>query len=115
MKIQGTTELSLSSMSGKIMEQILLKALPRHMENKDEAIGGKQYGFTKGKSCLTNLMAFYGGVTASMDKGGTTDITYLHLCKAFDTVPHDIQFTKLEKDGFGQDHWLDKEFTGWSH
>jgi len=25
---------------GKVMEQILLKALLRHMENKDEVIGG---------------------------------------------------------------------------
>jgi len=99
---------SLPSVPGKMMEQILLETTLRHMDNK-EVTGDRQHGFSKSKSCLTILVSFYDGVTALVDKGRATAFVYLDLCKALNTVLYDV--SKLEGRGF--DRWTTRWTSNW--
>ncbi|CAM5165267.1 unnamed protein product, partial [Natator depressus] len=70
-----------------------------------------QHGFTKGKSCLTNLIAFSDEITGSADEGKAVDVLFLDFSKAFDTVSHSILASKLKK--YGLDEWTIRWVESW--
>ncbi|KAJ7404069.1 rna-directed dna polymerase from mobile element jockey-like [Pitangus sulphuratus] len=90
----------LTFMPNKIMEQILVEVLSRHVDAREVTTDSK-HGFTKGKLGLTSLVAFCGGLTTSVDEGRAMDVVYLDFCKAFEVVPHNILVFTWERDGFG--------------
>ena len=54
------------------MKQILLNVMTRHIMDK-KVVGNTWHGFTKGKSCLTNLIASYDELTGSAAEGTAVD------------------------------------------
>ncbi|CAM5140014.1 unnamed protein product [Natator depressus] len=103
---------SLTSVPGKIMEQVLKESILKHLHER-KVIRNSQHGFTKGRSCLTNLIAFYDEITGSVDEGKAVDVLFLDFSKAFDTVSHSSIVSKLRKYGLDEctirwvESWLD--------
>ncbi|PKU29842.1 rna-directed dna polymerase from mobile element jockey- hypothetical protein [Limosa lapponica baueri] len=92
------------------MERLVLGVISKHLEEK-KAIRSSQRGFTKGKSCLTNLIAFYDGMTCWIEEGRAVDVVYLDFSKAFDTVSHSILIGKLRKCGL--EKWTVRWIENW--
>ncbi|KAJ7407617.1 RNA-directed DNA polymerase from mobile element jockey-like protein [Pitangus sulphuratus] len=83
-----------TSITGKMMKSLIMEAISIHMEDK-KVVKISQHGFTKGKSYLYNLIAFYN--ETSMEEERAVDIVYLSLSKIFDIVSHNILIGKLRK------------------
>ncbi|CAM5156864.1 unnamed protein product [Eretmochelys imbricata] len=103
---------SLTSVVYKVLEKILKEKVVKDIE-----VNGKwdkiQHGFTKGRSCQTNLISFFEKITDFLNKGNTVDLIYLDFSKAFDTVPHEL-LVKLEKMGINMkiERWIRNWLTG---
>ncbi|CAM5107468.1 unnamed protein product [Eretmochelys imbricata] len=92
------------------MEQVLKESILKHLEER-KVIRNSQHGFTKGKSCLTNLIAFHDEITGSVDEGKAVDVLFLDYSKAFDMVSHSILASKLKK--YGLDEWTIRWIKSW--
>uniref|UniRef100_A0A803T7N4 Reverse transcriptase domain-containing protein n=1 Tax=Anolis carolinensis TaxID=28377 RepID=A0A803T7N4_ANOCA len=98
--------ISLTLIPGKILEKIIKEVVCKNLET-DAVIANSQHGFTKNKSCQTNLISFFDRVTSWVDTGNAVDVAYLDFSKAFDKVPHNLLANKLVKCG------LDKTTVWW--
>jgi len=104
---------SLFCTPGKVMEQLILDVTSKQVQEK-KVIRSSQHGFTKGKSCLTSLIAFYDGMTGWVHEGRAVDVVYLDFSKAFDTVSHNILLGKLRKCGLDEQtvRWIENWLNG---
>ena len=96
--VKNYRPVSLTSIVGKILESIMKDHIVEHLD-KFHLIRSSQHGFTKGRSCLSNLLEFFEEVTKEVDCGNPVDLVYLDFAKAFDKVPHRRLFKKLESCG----------------
>ncbi len=97
-KPENYRPVSLTSIIGKIFESIIKDNLVEHLD-RHKLIRNSQHGFIKSRSCLTNILSFMESVTLHVHEGNPVDIVYLDFAKAFDKVPYERLFRKLEAHG----------------
>ena len=91
---------SLTSILCKVFETLVRDELYDHLIN-NSLLSDDQFGFCKGRSCVSQLLVTIHDWMKDLDNNTPTDAIYLDLSKAFDTVPHQRLISKLKGYGIG--------------
>ena len=73
---------SITSIPGKVVQQLILGAISKYMKDK-KVIRSSQPALTRGKLCLTNLIAFCDGKTGWVEEGRAVDVVYVQFVQIF--------------------------------
>jgi len=90
--------ISLLSTLSKVLERCIYDKIIDHIRPK---LSKLQHGFLKGRSTTGQLLSVISNITQILDRNKATDVIYLDLSKAFDTVPHRALIHKLKLYGIG--------------
>ena len=85
---------SLTSITGKIMETIVRNELVRYFQ-VNNLFSNRQFGFISGRSTVLQLLKVLEDWTRILDEGGCVDVVYCDFMKAFDKVSHSRLIDKL--------------------
>ena len=86
---------SLTCITCKLMEHIIVSHLMKHAENND-IFYNLQFGFRSNRSGDVQLLQLYHDLAYNVHKSKQTDVLVMDFAKAFDTVPHKRLLYKLD-------------------
>ena len=83
-----------------VVSKVLERCIFKHFEESlCPLFDNAQHGFLQDRSTVTQLLAFYHGISRSLHKGLQSHIVYLDLAKAFHSVSHQRLLLKLSRYG----------------
>ena len=94
--------ISLLSCVSKVLERLIYNNI---IDYVSPFISIYQFGFSRGRSTLQQLLIFLSDIFHNIDDKLQTDAIYLDLRKAFDSVPHDKLLVKLYSIGITGELW----------
>ena len=87
--------ISLTSIPCKILEHLIYSSVYNHLE-ANSILCDAQHGFRKNRSCETQLIITINEIVSRLNLGEQVDVLSLDFSKAFDKVPHERLFCKLD-------------------
>ena len=99
--LENHRPISLLNSISKIFEKIVHKQLYDHLE-KHDILSHQQYGFRKRSSCEHAMIDLLDRIENNKKQNQTTNLTFIDLSKAFDTLSFDILIDKLKHYNIGE-------------
>ena len=94
--VENYRPISLLSIISKTLERCVLNHLSHRLQTM---IHSAQYGFVSGRSSTAQLLSTLQTIGKNLDKGLQTDVVFMDISKAFDTVDHTRLLQKLRDFG----------------
>lgn len=109
--INNYRPISLLCCFSKVLERLVHDKLSPHITS---TVSQHQFGFLRGRSCQKQLLKMLSEIYMNRARKHCTDVVYLDLRKAFDSVCHPILIKKLQTFGVTGTllNWLINYLTG---
>ena len=94
--VENYRPISLLCILSKVLERCIFNRLIKHLSS---SLSSWQHGFLSGRSTVTQMLCFLHRIGQALDNSLQSEIVYLDLSKAFDTVSHSLLLQKLAAAG----------------
>ena len=85
--VKNYCRISLLSIVSKTLKSCILNVIFKHIQSNIHSV---QFGFVNGRSCATQLLSILNIIGKNLDNGLQTDLVFMDIAKAFDTVDHSM-------------------------